>query len=183
MSITPSSTILAERIENRIFLLRGEKVMFDFHLAELYGVETKALKRAVQRNLERFPDDFMFQIEREEFANLRCQIGTSSSGYGGTRYLPFAFTEQGVAMLSSVLGSPRAVQVNIAIVRAFVKLRRMLSTHVELARKLTALERKYDEQFKAVFDAIRALMSDDEVPAANREIGFHAALATRTSKK
>lgn len=181
MGVTTSSTVLAERIENRIFLLRGEKVMFDFHLAELYGVETKTLNRAVQRNVGRFPSDFMFQIDRQEFTNLKYQIGTSSLAHGGTRKLPFAFTEQGVAMLASVLSSPRAVQVNIAIVRAFVHLRRLLSTHVDLARKLTALERKYDEQFKIVFDAIRALMSDD-VPAPDREIGFHAAGRAKSSK-
>jgi hypothetical protein len=182
MGATPSSPVLAERIENRIFLLRGEKVMFDFHLAELYGVETKALKRAVLRNSERFPDDFMFKLDREELTNLRYQFGTSSSGHGGLRYHPLAFTEQGVAMLSSVLGSPRAVQVNIAIVRAFVKLRQLLSTHVELARKLAALERKYDEQFKVVFDAIRALMSDDVLPHG-RQIGYLAAGTAKSSKK
>lgn len=178
-----SSLLPVERIEHRIFLLRGEKVMFDFHLAELYGVETKALKRAVQRNLERFPADFMFQLNRQEFVALRCQSGTSNEGRGGTRYAPFAFTEQGVAMLSSVLNSPHAVQVNIAIVRAFVKLRQLLSTHAELARKLAALERKYDAQFRAVFDAIRALMADDEVPAERREIGFHAAARSKPSKR
>ena len=156
--------------------------MFDFHLAELYGVETKTLKRAVQRNLERFPSDFMFQLDREELTNLRCQFGTSSSGHGGLRYQPLAFTEQGVAMLASVLGSPRAVQVSIAVVRAFVHLRQLLSTHVELARKLTALERKYDEQFKVVFDAIRALMSDDVLPHG-RQIGYLAAGAAKSSKK
>lgn len=182
MGVTTSSTVLAERIENRIFLLRGEKVMFDFHLAELYGVETKTLNRAVQRNLERFPADFMFQLDRQEFTNLKYQFGTSSLGHGGARKLPFAFTEQGVAMLASVLGSPSAVQVNIAIVRAFVHLRQLLSTHVDLARKLAALERKYDEQFKVVFDAIRALMSDD-VPAHGRQIGFHAVAAPKPSKK
>jgi hypothetical protein len=182
MPATSSSTVLAERIENRIFLLRGEKVMFDFHLAELYGVETKTLNRAVQRNLERFPDDFMFQLDRQEFATLKYQIGTSKVGRGGARKLPFAFTEQGVAMLASVLGSPSAVQVSIAIVRAFVKLRQLLSTHVELARKLAALERKYDEQFKVVFDAIRALMSDDVLPHG-RQIGFHAVGAAQPSKK
>ena len=182
MGVATSSTVLAERIETRIFLLRGEKVMFDFHLAELYGVETKTLNRAVQRNSERFPADFMFQLDRQELANLMCQIGTSSSQHGGTRKLPYAFTEQGVAMLSSVLRSERAVQVNIAIVRAFVKLRQMLSTHVELARKLKALEAKYDAQFKVVFDAIRALMSDDVLPHG-REIGFHAAGRVTPSKK
>ena len=183
MAVSSSTTVLAGRIENRIFLLRGEKVMFDFHLAELYGVGTRVLMQSVQRNRDRFPEDFMFQIDRQEFAALKSQIVTSKPGRGGTRKLPFAFTEQGVAMLSSVLNSPRAVQVNIAIVRAFVKLRQLLSTHVELARKLAALERKYDEQFKVVFEAIRALMSDDEVPVSRREIGFHTVPATRLSQK
>ncbi len=182
MGVTSTSPVLAERIETRIFLLRGEKVMFDFHLAELYGVETKTLNRAVQRNLERFPDDFMFQLDRQEFTTLKYQIGTSNVGRGGVRKLPYAFTEQGVAMLASVLGSPRAVQVSIAIVRAFVHLRQLLSTHGELARKLTALERKYDEQFKVVFDAIRALMSDDVLPHG-RQIGYLAAGAAKSSKK
>ena len=173
-----------ERVTSRIFLLRGEKIIFDFDLAELYGVETKALKRAVQRNRERFPDDFLFELNHQELANLRCQFGTSSSGrWGGTRYAPYAFTEQGIAMLSSVLRSPRAVQVNIAIMRAFVQLRRVLATHADLARKLAALERRYDDQFKAVFEAIRALMSEDEVPAERREMGFHASLANKPSKK
>lgn len=181
MGASTSSTVLAERIENRIFLLRGEKVMFDFHLAELYGVPTNMLNRAVQRNSERFPGDFMFQLDRQEFVNLKCQIGTSSPTHGGTRKLPYAFTEQGVAMLSSVLRSAQAVQVNIAIVRAFVKLRQLLSTHVELARKLKALEAKYDEQFRVVFEAIEALMSEDP-PPHGREIGFHAARANPSKK-
>jgi hypothetical protein len=139
------------------------KVMLSHDLAELYGVETKALNRAVKRNVERFPKDFMFQLSSEEWVNLKCQIGTSSSadfaaqtgiqGWGGSRVVPYAFTEQGVAMLSSVLHSRRAVQVNIAIMRAFVRLREMLLTNAELARKLAVLESKYDAQFKAVFDA------------------------------
>ena len=183
MAVSSSTTVLAGRIENRIFLLRGEKVMFDFHLAELYGVGTRVLMQSVQRNRDRFPEDFMFQIDSKELTALRSQIVISKPGRGGTRYAPFAFTEQGVAMLSSVLNSPRAVQVNIAIVRAFVKLRQLLSTHVELARKLAALERKYDEQFKIVFDAIRALMSDDEVPASHREIGFHTVPTAKISQK
>ena len=120
--------IPVERIQNYIFLIRGEKVMLDSHLAELYGVETKALNRAVRRNADRFPDDFMFQLLNEELENLRCQIGTSSLEYGGRRYQPYVFTEQGVAMLSSVLRSKRAVQVNVAIMRAFVSLRRLLAT-------------------------------------------------------
>jgi hypothetical protein len=159
-----------ERIQQQIFLLRGQKVMLSDDLAVLYGVEAKALNRAVKRNVERFPDDFMFQLNGEEWTNLKYQIGTSS--WGGSRVAPYAFTEEGVAMLSSVLQSPRAVHVNIAIMRAFVRLREMLLTNAELARKLADLERKYDSQFKVVFDAIRQLMAPP--PALSRpEIGFH----------
>ena len=159
-----------ERIQQQIFLLRGQKVMLSNDLAALYGVEAKALNRAVKRNIGRFPDDFMFQLNDEEWTNLKCQIGTSS--WGGTRVAPYAFTEQGVAMLSSVLRSPRAVHVNIAIMRAFVRLREMLLTNVELAGKLADLERKYDSQFKAVFDAIHQLMAPPPAPP-KPEIGFH----------
>ncbi|OGR89080.1 MAG: DNA-binding protein [Elusimicrobia bacterium RIFCSPLOWO2_01_FULL_59_12] len=130
--------------------------MLDSHLADLYGVKTKVLLQAVKRNLDRFPEDFMFKISPHEAENLRSQIVTSS--WGGRRYMPYAFTEQGVAMLSSVLRSRRAIQVNVAIMRAFVKLRELLATHKDLARKLAELERKYDTQFKVVFDAIRQLM-------------------------
>ena len=157
-----------ERITRTIVLLRGQKVILDTDLAELYGVDTGALNRAVRRNRGRFPDDFMFQLSPQESEHLRCQIGTSS--WGGRRYHPYAFTEQGVAMLSSVLHSERAVRVNIEIMRAFVQLRRMLSSHADLARKLEALEKKYDNQFKVVFDAIRALMAPP--PAPKRRIGF-----------
>jgi len=161
-----------ERIEGLILLIRGQKVMLDADLAALYGVETKALVQAVKRNIARFPEDFMFQLTKEEHASLRSQIVTSKpSGRGGRRYPPYAFTEQGVAMLSSVLRSPRAVQVNIQIMRTFVKLRRMLAAHEQLARKLAALERKYDHQFKVVFDAIRELMTPPE-PKKKRRIGF-----------
>src|SRR5438132_10623982 len=162
------SLIPAERIERSILLIRGQKVMLDRDLADLYGVETKTLNRAVRRNLDRFPSDFMFQLTLKELTDLRCQIGTSS--WGGRRYLPRAFTEQGVAMLSSVLNSKRAVRVNIEIMRAFVRLRQMLATHAELARKIEALEKKYDAQFKVVFDAIRQLM--EPAPTKRREIGF-----------
>ena len=133
--------------------------MVDSDLAELYGVETKALNRAVKRNLKRFPVDFMFQLTAEEASTLRCQIGTSKPGRGGRRYLPNVFTEQGVAMLSSVLNSERAVMVNVEIMRAFVRLRQMLASNAELAFKLNELESKYDRQFRLVFDAIRQLMS------------------------
>ena len=158
MADNRESLIPVERIECAILLIREQKVMLDNDLATLYGVETKTLVRAVKRNRDRFPEDFMFRLSPEEFENLRRQFGTSSS-WGGRRYAPYAFTEQGVAMLSSVLRSPRAVAVNIEIMRAFVRLRRMLASNVELARKLDALEQRYDVQFKAVFDAIRQLMT------------------------
>lgn len=158
-----------ELIEKHIFLIRGQKVMMDFDLAQLYDVETGALNRAVKRNVERFPDDFMFQLSEEEFEALRCQFGISKRK-GGHRYLPYAFTEQGIAMLSSVLKSRRAVLVNIEIMRAFVRLRQMLISHADLARKLAALEKKYDSQFKIVFDAIREMMTPPE--RKKRRIGF-----------
>jgi hypothetical protein len=170
-TVTSSSAIPAERIERHILLIRGHKVMLDADLAELYEVETKELNLAVRRNFERFPEDFMFQLSEEEFRNLRFQSVTSRS-WGGRRYRPYAFTEQGVAMLSSVLRSPRAVQVNIAIMRAFVKLREILGSHRELAGRLDEMESRYDEQFKAVFDAIRELMKPPEKP--RRRVGFSA---------
>jgi ORF6N domain len=151
------SLIPAERIERAILLLRSQKVMLDKDLAELYGVETGAFNRAVKRNRQRFPEDFMFQLSDEEFTNLKCQLGISS--WGGRRFRPYAFTEQGVAMLSSILHSPRAIQVNIEIMRAFVHLRELLGTHKDLARKLAELEKKYDAQFQVVFEAIRQLMA------------------------
>jgi ORF6N domain len=157
------------RIARAILFIRGQKVLLSQQLAELYGVETKVLNQAVARNRERFPDDFMFQLNREELDNLKSQFVTSS--WGGIRTPPYAFTEQGVAMLSSVLHSRRAVAVNIEIMRAFVRLRQLLATNTELARKLDALEKKYDAQFKVVFDAIRQLMSPEVRP--RREIGFH----------
>ncbi len=164
-----------KHLSKKIFFIRQHRVMLDSDLAELYAVETKVLNRAVRRNQNRFPEDFMFQVTETEVENLRCQIGTSSfertnSGYGGRRYLPLVFTEQGVAMLSSVLRSENAVLVNIEIMRTFVKLREFLLTNQELARKLTALERKYDTQFKIVFDAIRELMVPPNPP--RRRIGF-----------
>ena len=163
------SLVPAERIESRILLLRGHKVMLSTDLAELYGVEPRALVQAVKRNIERFPEDFMFQLNEEEFSDLKSQFVTSSWG-GIRRAAPYAFTEQGVAMLSSVLRSKRAVQVNVEIMRAFVRLRRMLATHEDLARKMDALEKKYDAQFKAVFDAIRQLMTPPQ--PKRRQIGF-----------
>jgi len=167
--VNEESLVPVERIEKAILLIRGQKVMLDGDLAALYGVETKMLVRAVKRNISRFPTDFMFQLSKEEFDNLRFHFGTSSD-WGGRRYRPYAFTEQGVAMLSSVLHSPRAIQVNIEIMRAFIRLRQMLAGHVELARKLDALEKKYDAQFKQVFEAIRQLMIPPE--PKRRPIGF-----------
>lgn len=168
-----ASVVPLERIESRIYLIRGQKVLLDFDLAELYGVQTKALNQAVKRNLGRFPDDFMFRLSAAEGAAIRSQIVTASRR--NLRFEPYAFTEQGVAMLSGLLNSPRAIAVNVGIMRAFVRLRQLISSHTELARKLAALERKYDAQFKVVFDAIRELMS----PARprRRELGFHTGIA------
>ncbi len=160
-------------IEQRIFVIRGHKVMLSNHLAELYQVEPKRLIQAVKRNKVRFPDDFMFQLSRDEFRNLKSQFVTSSWG-GPRRSTPYAFTEQGVAMLSGVLRSKRAIQVNIAIMRAFVKLREILSAHKELAQKLSELEQKierHDEEIIAIFEAIRQLMAPKSIPA-KRKIGF-----------
>jgi len=162
--------IVPAHVERKILLLRGERVMLDTDLATLYGVETRALVQAVKRNRERFPADFMFQLTTDEAAYLRSQIVISSAGHGGRRYAPYAFTEHGVAMLAAVLQSPRAVQVSIEIVRAFVRLRAMLAGNADLARKLVALEKRYDAQFKVVFDAIRELMSPPSKP--RRRIGF-----------
>jgi hypothetical protein len=155
-------------IEQAIVLIRGHRVMLSTDLAALYGVPAKVLVQAVKRNIERFPEDFMFQLTRDEFRNLRSQFVTSS--WGGERYPPLAFTEQGVAMLSSVLRSPRAVQVNVEIMRTFVRLRRILAENAGLARRLDELEKKYDVQFKVVFDAIRSLMQPPE--PRKRRIGF-----------
>jgi hypothetical protein len=162
--------IPAERIDRSILHIRDEKVMLDADLADLYGVETKALNRAVKRNLSRFPADFMFQLTAAEMETLRFHFG-ASKGRGGRRYRPYAFTELGVAMLSSVLNSERAIDVNIAIMREFVRLREMMATHKDLARKLEGLEKKYDAQFKVVFEAIRQLMTPPADPRRGR-IGF-----------
>ncbi len=167
---TSAPALVPEQIDRSILVVRGQKVLLDEQLAAFYGVETKRLVEAVKRNLRRFPEDFRFQLSHEEAANLRSQ--TVISSWGGRRTLPYAFTEQGVAMLSSVLHSERAAQVNVEIMRTFVRLREVLASHADLARKLTALEMKYDAQFKAVFDAIRALMA---APMGNkRKIGFRA---------
>ena len=168
--MTQKSTLPAEEIARSIHLIRGERVMLDADLAALYGVETKVLVQAVKRHRKRFPGDFMFQLNQEEFAHLRSQSVTSS-GWGGRRYPPYAFTEQGVAMLSSVLNSSRAIQVNIEIMRAFVHMRQLLASHADLARKIAALEEKYDAQFQVVFQAIRELMTPPE--PKRRRIGFH----------
>jgi hypothetical protein len=190
-AMPPRSRSLAlvpsEVIERRILLLRGRKVMLDRHLAELYAVPTKRLNEAVKRNAARFPKDFMFQLTAEEAAALRSQFATSSEepdrvgsptmlssgGHGGRRYLPYVFTEQGVAMLSSVLKSDRAIVVNIAIMRTFVRLRQMLAAHRELARRLTAMEQNYDQRFKVVFDILRQLTEPPPAPP-KRPIGFRA---------
>lgn len=178
------TVIPAERIESRIYLIRGHKVMLDRDLAELYGVETRMVNRAVQRNLERFPADFVFTLTREEITRI-SQIGTSS-GLKFSKNVR-AFTEQGVAMLSGLLNSPRAIAVNIEIIRTFVRLRELIASSADLARKLAALERKYDAQFKVVFDAIRALMSPESLRGRAREIGFHTTIpslrAVRPKKK
>jgi len=160
-----------EAITGKIFLLRGKKVLLDEDLAVLYGVETKQLKRQVRRNIERFPDDFMVELTQKEYQDfLRCQFGAIKRG-GHSKYLPYAFTEQGVAMLSSVLNSKRAILVNIQIMRAFTRLREMLLTHKDLKRKIEVMEKKYDQQFKAVFEAIKQLLISSEKP--KRRIGFH----------
>jgi hypothetical protein len=190
-----------ERIERIVLLLRGQKVLLDFHLAELYGVRTKVLNQAVGRNSDRFPEDFMFQLSKEEthavmrshimtapgnssqfvmssnrpkaVASNWSQIVTSSKKHRGLSYRPYAFPEQGVAMLSSVLRSPRAVRVNVEIMRAFVRLRQWLASNAELSARLDKLEKNYDRKFKAVFEAIRELMREDAAPKRKREIGFH----------
>jgi phage regulator Rha-like protein len=163
-------TILpVERITSKIYLIRGQKVMLDRDLAELYGVETKVLKQAVRRNIKRFPNDFMFELKSEEEKALRSQIVTLKRGQH-SKYLSFAFTEQGVAMLSSVINSDRAIQVNIQIMRAFNQLRQMLSTHKDLKKKIEAMEKKYDQQFQIVFEAIKQLLETESKP--RKKIGF-----------
>jgi len=149
-----------EKIQTKIYEIRGQKVMLDFDLAELYLTETKYLKRAVRSNIQRFPSDFMFELSKMEWETLRCNISTSNIR-GGTRYLPFAFTEQGVAMLSGILNSEIAINVNISIMRAFVFIRQYALTHTDLTEKLQKLESKYDKQFKDVYDAINFLLQKD----------------------
>ena len=167
-----------QTIQSRIYDIRGQKVMLDHDLAELYHTETKKLKQAVRRNSDRFPEDFMFELTRDEYNSLRSQIVTlkSASARGKfSKYLPFAFTEQGVAMLSSVLRSKKAIQVNIAIMRAFVFIRQYALSHRDLTERLKELEAKYDRQFKDVYDAINYLMQKDEIKTTQqkrRKIGF-----------
>ena len=172
--MSKSLMIPDERIEKTILLVRGQKVIIDADLAELYGVETKQLKRAVRRNINRFPEDFMFQLTKEEYRLLRSQFGTLKRG-AHSKYPPMAFTEQGEAMLSSVLNSDRAIEVNIAVMRAFVQLRKTLDSHAELARKLADLEKRFeshDEQIQAIFEAIRQLMAPPDKKV--KKIGFTA---------
>lgn len=149
-------------IATKILFLRGEKVLLDADLAFLYGVETRVLNQAVKRNADRFPNDFMFELTKEEFQDLMSQIVISKKGRGGRRKLPLAFTEQGVAMLSGILNSPRAVETNIAIMRTFVALRKLMETNKDLAAKIRQMERKYDERFKLVFDAIQKLIKQEK---------------------
>lgn len=164
------AVLSTKEIHQRILFIRGEKVILDAHLAVLYEVQTKKLVQAVKRHINRFPVDFMFQLTQDEFENLRSQTVTSS--WGGRRHLPYVFTEQGVAMLSSVLCSKRAIQVNIEIMRAFVNLRQLMGAHKDLRQKLQVLEKKYDKQFSVVFKAIHQLMIPP-VPPKKRPIGFH----------
>ena len=160
-----------ESITSKIYFIRNQKVMLDRDLAELYAIKTKALKQAVTRNIDRFPDGFMFKLNKKEFTHWRSQFVTSNSGdMMGLRHPPMAFTEQGVAMLSSVLNSKRAIQVNIQIIKTFVKLRQMLATHEDLRRKIEDMEAKYDAQFRIVFQAIQQLLSEEEKP--KKKIGF-----------
>jgi hypothetical protein len=163
--------ISIQSISRKIHVIRGQRVMLDSDLAELYEVETFNLNKAVKRNIERFPADFMFQLTNQEFKNLIFQFGISSSAHGGRRKLPYVFTQEGVAMLSGVLKSARAIKVNIEIMRTFVELREIVNTDRDLAKKLIRLEGKYDDQFKVVFDAIRQLMHPSS-PTPKRRIGF-----------
>jgi len=160
--------IPSERIVSKIYIIRNKKVMLDRDLAVLYGVATGNLNKAVHRNMKRFPEDFMFQLNAQEFKNLKFQIGISS--WGGTRKMPYAFTEQGVAMLSSVLNSDRAISVNIQIIRTFTKIRELLATNESLQRKLMDMERKYDTQIKKIFDVLELLLADGK--KSKRKIGF-----------
>ena len=166
-----SSIVPIEKIENKIFLLRGKKVMFDRDLAELYGVETRRLNEQVKRNVKRFPSDFMFQLTTEELENWMSQIAISNKEKMGIRKMPYVFTEHGVLMLSSVINSEIAIQVNIQIMRAFTKLREMIATHKDLLKKVEDMEKKYDENFAVVFETLKQLIIQEEQP--KKKIGFH----------
>ena len=168
-----------ERATGKIYRIRGLSVMLDMDLAELYGLETRTLKQAVRRNINRFPDDFMFELTKTEFENLRSQIVISS--WGGLRFAPMAFTEQGVAMFSSVLRSKRAIKVNIQIMRVFIQLRQMYIRHEDLKQKIIAMELKYDRQFHVVFEAIKQLMEENEKP--KRKIGYVKAPGSTSQKR
>ncbi len=168
-----SHSVVASKISQKIYFLRGHRVMLSTDLARLYGVEARALIQAVQRNIDRFPADFLFQLTADEHKNLKSQFVISS--WGGARRAPYAFTEQGVAMLSSVLRSPRAVQVNIAIMRTFVRLREMLATNQKLRRKIEDMEKRYDAKLQIVFATIESMLEDEDLP--KRGIGFHAPTA------
>ncbi len=168
--MSEAELVTTEQITGKIYFIRGLKVMIDRDLAALYGVETKYLKQAVRRNSQRFPDDFMFELSKEEFTNWRSQIATSNSDKMGLRYSPMAFTEQGVAMLSSVLRSDRAIQVNIQIMRTFTKMRHMISEHEELRKAVEELKLQTDERFEVVFSVLDKLLEDDGQP--KRKIGF-----------
>jgi hypothetical protein len=179
MAMNETLILREETIASIIYLIRGEKVMLDVDLAELYGVETKILKQAVRRNLNRFPPDFLFELTKEEDAHLREQFGASNIGRGGARYLPFAFTEQGVAMLSGILNSERAISVNIAIMRTFVQMRKLMFSNAELSQRVGDLERlmnehldDYSEDIKDIYEALRQLMRDQDEEEPRRPIGF-----------
>ena len=174
-------TVPIEKISGKIYLIRDQKVILDRDLADLYEVETKQLKRAVRRNIDRFPRDFMFELTKSELENWRYQFGTSKGEIKGLRYKPMAFTEQGVAMLSSVLRSKRAIHANIQIMRAFNQLRKMIVSHDDLQRKLEAIEEKYDEQFRIVFEAITQLLEVDEKP--KKKIGYLKERQAKYGKK
>jgi ORF6N domain len=174
-----SNAIVPATISQKIYFLRGQRVMLSADLARLYGVEVRALVQAVQRNIERFPDDFLFQLTDDEYTNLKSQFVISSWG-GARRAKPYAFTEQGVAMLSSVLRGSRAVQVNIAIMRTFVRLREMLATNQKLRRKIEDMEKRYDAKFQVIFATIESMLEEEEGP--KRSIGFHASLAKPKSR-
>lgn len=174
----PSAALVpTERIEQAILLIRGHKVMLDSDLAALFNVETKALNRAIKRNLDRFPEDFMFQLTAKEHERLRYHFGTSNKGRGGRRYRPYAFTEHGVVMAANVLNSKRAIEASVWVVRAFVRLRRVLATHAELSKRLDELEAKYDKHFAVVFEAIRELMAEDLDAKPKGRMGFQKAKA------